>query len=65
MEEFRKDGIEVMLAEVHEPVKQMAHHSGLMEKIGENHIYPTVDVAVQLFLRDGKIGGYEMNSEQQ
>jgi SulP family sulfate permease len=65
VEEFRKDGIEVALAEVHEPVKRMARHSGLMEKIGENHIFPSVDAAVQQFVRDGKIGEYEMNSEQQ
>ena len=65
VEEFRKDGIEVALAEVHEPVKQMARHSGLMKKISENHIYPSVDAAVQQFVRDGEMGEYEINSEQQ
>jgi high affinity sulfate transporter 1 len=64
VEEFHKDGIEVALAGVREPVKHMARHSGLMEKIGENHIYPSVDAAVQSLAPDGKIGAFERNSEQ-
>lgn len=64
VDEFHKGGIEVALAGVREPVKDMARHSGLMEKIGENHIYPSVDAAVQSFARDGKIGAFELNSEQ-
>ncbi len=63
VDEFHKGGIEVALAEVREPVKHMARHSGLMEKIGENHIYPSVDAAVQSFARDGKIGAFERNSQ--
>ena len=64
VDEFHKGGIEVALAGVREPVKHMARHSGLIEKIGENHIYPSVDAAVQSFARDGKIGAFERNSEQ-
>jgi hypothetical protein len=63
VDEFHKDGIEVALAEVREPVKHMARHSGLMEKIGENQIYPSVNAAIQSLARDGMIEAFEKNSE--
>ena len=65
VDELHKKGIEVVMTEVHEPFKIMARKSGLMEKLGEDHIFPSVDAAVQKFLRDGKIGKYEKILEQQ
>ena len=65
VDELHKKGIEVVMTEVHEPFKIMARKSGLMEKLGEDHIFPSVDAAVQKFLRDGKIGKYDNNLEQQ
>ena len=65
VDEMHKKGMEVVMTDVHEPFKIMARKSGLMEKIGGDHIFPSVDAAVQKFLRDGKIGKYEKNLEQQ
>jgi len=65
VDELHKKGIEVVMTEVHEPFKIMARKSGLMEKLGEDHIFPSVDAAVQKFLRDGKIGKYEKILEHQ
>jgi MFS superfamily sulfate permease-like transporter len=64
-EEFHQDGIQLALRVAHEPVKQMARRSGLMEKIGEDHIFPSLDAAVQTFVGDGKRGEHEMIPEQQ
>jgi len=42
--------IEVLLAEVRTPVHERLRRSGLLEKIGENRIFSTVDSAVQDYL---------------
>jgi MFS superfamily sulfate permease-like transporter len=62
-EELHKDGIQLALRVAHEPVKQMARRCGLMAKIGENHIFPTVDAAVQAFVRNGKGGEHDKRSQ--
>lgn len=48
-EQLHNEGIELLLAEVHQPVREMAARSGLLEKIGAEQIFPTVDAAVQHF----------------
>ncbi|MFN8484182.1 MAG: SulP family inorganic anion transporter [Anaerolineae bacterium] len=40
-------GIEVYLAEVHKPVLEYGRKMGLLELIGEDHVFPTVDLAVR------------------
>ena len=52
-EEFHREGIDIMLAEVHQPVMQMAERSGFVEKIGADQIFETVDEAVQHFQTAG------------
>jgi high affinity sulfate transporter 1 len=64
IEELRNEGIETALAVTHEPFKQMARRCGLMEKLGEDHLFPSVDAAVQMFVRDGKIGTAQTRAEQ-
>jgi high affinity sulfate transporter 1 len=44
--ELMANGIEIYVAEMHAPVREFAQRSGLLEVIGENHIFPTVDAAV-------------------
>jgi len=39
-------GIVVCLAEVHRPVLEDARRTGLLEVVGEDHVFPTVDAAV-------------------
>jgi len=46
VKELHGKGIEVYLAEVHAPVLEHARKTGLLESIGEDHVFPTVDLAV-------------------
>lgn len=45
--ELHASGIELYFADVHAPVLEDARKSGLVEEIGEDHIFPTVDNAVR------------------
>ena len=47
VKEFRGKGIEVYMAEVHVPVREYASETGLLEVIGEDHLFPTIDLAVK------------------
>jgi len=47
VKELHGKGIEVYLAEVHAPVLEHARKTGLLESIGEDHVFPTVDLAVR------------------
>jgi len=47
VKELHGKGIEVYLAEVHAPVLEHARKTGLLEAIGEDHVFPTVDLAVR------------------
>jgi SulP family sulfate permease len=44
---LRAEGIELVVAEVHAPVLTFARQTGLLESLGESHIYPTVDAAAR------------------
>ena len=45
--ELKDKGIEIYVAEVHAPVLEFSQRTGLLEMIGEDHIFPTVDAAVR------------------
>jgi MFS superfamily sulfate permease-like transporter len=45
--ELQGKGIAVYVAEVHAPVLELARHSGLLDLLGEDHVFPTVDAAVR------------------
>jgi sulfate permease, SulP family len=47
VKELRGNGSEVYFADVHAPVLEHARTTGLIDFIGEDHIYPTVDLAVR------------------
>jgi sulfate permease, SulP family len=47
VKELQEKGIAVYLAEVHAPVLEYGRKTGLLESIGEDHIFPTVDLAVR------------------
>lgn len=53
---LREQGIVVYLAEVHAPVWAFATRTGLNELIGADHVYPTVDAAVQSFTQPEQAG---------
>jgi sulfate permease, SulP family len=40
-------GVTFTLAHLHKPAEDMARASGLLEKVGEQHVFPTVAAAVQ------------------
>jgi MFS superfamily sulfate permease-like transporter len=47
VKELHGNGIAVYLAEVHAPVLEYSRQMGLLESIGEDHVFPTVDLAVR------------------
>jgi len=47
LKELHRKGIDVYLAEAHAPVIEHARKTGLLESIGEDHVFATVDLAVR------------------
>ena len=45
--ELKEKGIDVYVAELHGPVLEFGKRVGMLEIIGEDHIFPTVDAAVR------------------
>jgi sulfate permease, SulP family len=44
--ELKEKGIDYYVVEVHAPVREFGQRLGLVEIIGEDHIFPTVDTAI-------------------
>jgi MFS superfamily sulfate permease-like transporter len=49
--EAEKTNTEILFAELQNPVHQMLRRCGLLDRIGENHVFLTVDDAVQDYLK--------------
>ena len=49
--ELKKADIEMMVAEVHQPVRDMALRSGLANEFNRSQIFPTVDAAVNDYIK--------------
>ena len=47
VKDLQSKGIAMYLADVHMPVREFSQRAGLLEIMGEDHIYPTVDAAVR------------------
>jgi len=47
VKELRGNGIAMYFADVHAPVLEDCRRTGLLDFIGEDHVYPTVDTAVR------------------
>jgi SulP family sulfate permease len=45
--ELRDKGIDYYVAELHVPVRDFGQRAGLLELIGEDHLFPTVEAAVR------------------
>jgi sulfate permease, SulP family len=56
VESLRGAGVDLVLADVRQPVVDMMRRSGLAAKVGEDHIYHTIDEAVRS-LRGGDPAG--------
>src|SRR5215469_9761728 len=48
--EAEKTNTEVLFAELQDPVRQMFRRCGLQDRLGENHLFATVDDAVQDYI---------------
>ena len=48
--EAEQTNTEIVFAELQDPVRQMFRRSGLLDRVGENRVFPTVDDAVQDYL---------------
>jgi MFS superfamily sulfate permease-like transporter len=55
--ELERNRIEIMVAEVHQPVREMARRSGLAGHLDRAKVFPTVDAAVQDFLKRNPVKG--------
>ena len=49
--ELAGDGIDLLFARVHQPVREMMRRSGVEESVGPDHIYPAIQDAVDEFLQ--------------
>lgn len=49
--ELSSVNVEVLLARVHGPVLEMLRLTGLLDELGEERIYPSIDEAVQAFVQ--------------
>ena len=44
---LKQQGIEIYVAELHAPLREFAARTGLLQAIGEDHLFPTIDAAVR------------------
>ena len=49
--EAENTNTEILFAELQDPVRQMFRRCGLLDRVGENHVFPTVDEGVQDYLK--------------
>ena len=49
--EAEKTNTELLFAELQDPVRQMFRRCGLLDRVGESRIFPTVDDAVQVYIK--------------
>jgi high affinity sulfate transporter 1 len=47
IKELQGKGMIVAMADVHTPVREFSRKTGLLELVGEDHLFPTVDLAVR------------------
>jgi len=47
VKQLREGGLQVYFADVHAPILDRGRQTGLLEAIGEDYVFPTVDAAVR------------------
>jgi sulfate permease, SulP family len=50
LDEFEREKIVLAIARASQPVSQMLERTGLAERIGTNHFFPTIRTGVQAFI---------------
>jgi SulP family sulfate permease len=53
LSELKGKGVAIYVAELHGPVREFAQRTELLEMIGEDHIFPTIDTAVRFIETTG------------
>ncbi|MGA6927642.1 MAG: SulP family inorganic anion transporter, partial [Desulfosarcina sp.] len=59
VDRVRSAGIDISLSSVHEPVMQVLTRTHLLQKIGQDHIYPTLKHAIRAIHEKTHTGGSE------
>jgi MFS superfamily sulfate permease-like transporter len=59
VDRVRSAGIDISVSGIHEPVKQVLKRTHLLSKIGEDHIYPTISLAISAIHEQTHRGGAE------
>jgi sulfate permease, SulP family len=54
--EAKKTNTEILFAELQDPVRQMFRRCGLLDRVGEDRLFPTVDDGVQDYLKRYPVG---------
>jgi sulfate permease, SulP family len=54
--ELKAQGIDLLLANVRTPIRDLLERSGVAQVIGEKRIYPSIEEAVEGFNGEGKEG---------
>ncbi len=62
VQELRGEQIDVYFAEVHVPVLEYGRQMGLLELIGEDHVFPTLDAAVNCIEDDQGLKSHQQPS---
>ncbi len=56
VKQLHDGGLQVYFADVHAPILERGRETGLLEAIGEDHVFPTVDAAVRHIERTDRPG---------
>jgi MFS superfamily sulfate permease-like transporter len=62
-DELEKRGISLAFAEMKGPVKDQLHRYGIFDRIGEEHFYPTIGLAVRSYVRDYGVQWHDWEDE--
>ena len=54
--EAKKTNTEILFAELQDPVRQMFRRCGLLDRVGEDRLFPTIDDGVQDYLKRYPVG---------
>ena len=53
--ELKAQEVELLLANVRAPIRDLLGRSGVSQTIGEKHIFPTIEEGVQAFESEGNV----------
>jgi SulP family sulfate permease len=60
--ELRDQGIDIYVAELHGTIREFIQRTGIMEIIGEDHIFPTVDAAMHFIEKSAGLDENNMDA---